>query len=146
MEPYSTHIEALTIAALNTPGDILELGCGHYSTPILAAIAKHRGDRFSIKSSSEEWSTQFKRVADVEIVDWDTWVPEGNWGLVMLDNEQLTRDRILWLPKLQKICKTIVMHDADASMSHPNYGEMISGFAGMELYAKHTPWTAIFTC
>ena len=145
MEPYATHIEPLINAALETEGDILELGCGDYSTPILSAIALHRGNRFVVNSSDPEWANRFRNYAEVEIVDWNTWIPSGNWGLIMLDNEQLTCDRIKWIPKLSKICKKIVMHDADAARLSSEYSTLTAGLQA-SIYAKHTPWTVTFTC
>ena len=145
-DPYATHLEALVNAALETPGDILELGCGNYSTPILSAIARHRGNRLSVKSSCREWAEQFTKVADVELDDSEKWTPEGKDGLVFLDNEQLTRDRIKWLPELQQHCDCIVMHDSDAAMSHSHYPEMVKGFKRIKTHNTHTPWTVTLQC
>jgi hypothetical protein len=146
MDAYATHLEALVKAALESKGDILELGCGDYSTPILSAVAKHRGDKLCVKSSSPEWAEKFTNMASVEIVDWATWKPAGHWGMIFLDNEQLTRDRIRWLPDLQTHCDVVVMHDADASMAHSHFVEMTKGFQSIRVYATHSPWTAIFKC
>jgi len=146
MDPYSTHIEALVNAVLSTPGDILELGCGDYSTPILSAIAKSRGDKLVVNSSDPEWSSKFIGMAEIKLVDWATWVPFGNWGLVFLDSEQFTSERIKWLPTLAKISKVIVMHDVDAAMMAPDYESIVSGFRSTILYSKHTPWTAVYQC
>ena len=132
-------------AALDTKGDILELGCGDYSTPVLSAIARRRGDRLVVLSSNEEWANKFHDYADVQIVDWATWVPSGNWGLVMLDNEQFTCERIRLIPRLAKICKTIVMHDADAAMMSPEYSDLTKGLESM-IDKKHIPWTVVFKC
>jgi hypothetical protein len=145
MDAYATHQHALIEAALATTGDILELGSGDYSTPLLSAIAKHRGNRLVIKSSDPVWADRFRDIAEVEIVDWATWEPEGKYGLVFLDNEQLTSDRIKWIPKLAKIAKVIVMHDADAAMCSPEYESMTDGLDCV-IHAKHTPWTAVFKC
>lgn len=145
MDAYATHQAALIKAALETDGDILELGCGDYSTPLLSVIAQHRGNKLVVKSSDPFWASQFSDIAEVDLVDWATWEPEGQWGLVLLDNEQLTYDRIKWLPKLAKIAKVIVMHDADAAMMSAEYEAMTDGFECM-IYAQHRPWTAVYTC
>ena len=146
LDPYATHLEALVNAALESKGNILELGCGNYSTPILSAVARHRGDNLFVKSSSPEWALQFTDFAEVELVVWGSWVPSGRYGMIFLDNEQLTFHRIQWLPELAKHCDTIVMHDSDAAMQHAHYPEMVSGFKKIVTYSKHRPWTVVMTC
>ena len=146
IDPYATHLEALINAALASKGDILELGCGDYSTPILSAVARHRGDRLFVKSSSAEWAGKYTGLADVEVVDWDTWKPSGRYGMIFLDNEQLTYHRIKWLPELAKHCDTVVMHDSDAAMTHPHYPAMVAGFKNIVTYNRHIPWTVVLTC
>jgi hypothetical protein len=121
------------------------LGCGDYSTPVLSAIARRRGSRFVVNSSNPEWANRFNDYAEVEIVDWETWTPKGKWGLIMLDNEQFTCERIRWIPKLSKICEVIVMHDADAAMLSPEYSDLTEGLESM-IDKKHTPWTVVFRC
>lgn len=63
----------------------------------------------------------------------------------MLDSEQFTNERIKWIPQLSKICKVIVMHDADAAMLSPDYSDLTEGLKST-MYAKHTPWTVVFEC
>ena len=146
MDGYATHLHPLVTAAISVCGDILELGCGDYSTPVLAEIAHARGDRLVVCSSDESWSSKYKGIPDEIItVDWETWVPEGQWGLIFLDSEQLTKDRIKWLPVLSKIGKVIVMHDADAAMKSDEYPKMTEGL-NIEIYNKHVPWTITIKC
>ena len=146
MDAYSTHIEALVNAALYTEGDILELGCGDYSTPVLSSIAKRLGVKLFVKSSSPDWANKYTSLADVEIVDWETWKPVGKYGLVFLDNEQYTSERIKLLPMLAKVSKVIVMHDADAAMTAPDYEDLTSHFKFSTLYSIHKPYTVTYIC
>ena len=146
MDAYATHQSALIKTVLETDGDILELGCGDYSTPILSLIAKHQNKKFFIKSSDTEWSKKFIDIADIEIVDWSTWEPQGSYGVIFLDNEQLTSERIKWLPTLSKIAKVIVMHDVDAAMLAPDYQKLTEGFKELSLHAIYSPWTAVYKC
>jgi len=148
MDGYATHIEPLVKAALATPGNILELGCGDYSTPILAAIAHSRGDILVVCASDPAWADRYQNVADVIlIVDWNTWkVPDGDWGLVFLDNEEHAPQRILRLQQLKSHCRTIVMHDASQARECSGFDICTSGFAHADMYEKHVPWTLTLTC
>lgn len=141
MDPYATHLEALVNTALNTPGDILELGCGDYSTPVLSAIAKSQGKRYRCQSSNLEWARRFELV---EIVNWDAWEPpEGPWGMVFLDSDEQTWYRVRRIPALAKVTDTIVMHDADISMTREGWPAAVACFPKVQVYEKHRPWTAV---
>jgi len=143
-DPYSTHLEALTRTAVATQGDILELGCGNYSTPQLQAICEVQGRGFKAQASNAEWASQFD---GVEIVDWNTWEPpkhpSGKWGMVFLDSEEAVRDRIKRLPALAEITNVVVMHDANIALHHPDFKAMAEKYRQVIVYNKHIPWTAV---
>lgn len=146
MDPYSTHLAALVDTAMNSKGPILELGCGHYSTPVLASIAAAQERRFLVQASNEEWASQFKDEVDLELVDWSVWAPpEGRWGMVFLDSEEAVRDRIKRLPVLAKISDVVVMHDANVAIKNPEWKSLITDYARVEIYHRHVPWTVVMT-
>jgi hypothetical protein len=137
IDPYATHLEALIGTAMSTDGPILELGRGDYSTPLLKAIAKAQGREFKSQASNKEWASRFQ---DVEIVDWDTWVPPlGYWGMVFLDSEEHTHKRYERLHVLSTITNTIVLHDAN----EPKRYDVLNGW-GITLHVRHKPHTAVF--
>lgn len=139
MDRYATHQQPLIEAALRVEKGILELGCGHYSTPLLKAIAEFRGLPFLSQASSADWAKQFD---GVQIVDWETWQPpEGTWDMVFLDSEESTKNRIKRLPVLAEVAKVVVMHDADAAMVHDNFDKYIGEFKMVRWYKTHRPWT-----
>lgn len=148
MEPYSTHLEALVATALATQGAILELGCGDYSTPVLAAIAKHMGRRFLVQASDEKWAAKYRDIAEVEIVKWSEWgrsawhPPLGEFGMVFLDSEESTAGRIERLPALATITRTVVMHDADHAMARQRWPYCTEGW-DITLFKRYKPWTAV---
>jgi hypothetical protein len=146
VDPYSTHLAALVDTAMNSKGPILELGCGHYSTPVLASICAAQERRLLVQASNEEWAAQFINEVDLELVDWSNWTPpEGRWGMVFLDSEEAVRDRIKRLPVLATIADVVVMHDANIAMKNPDWKEMISGYRSVSVYHRHVPWTAVLT-
>jgi len=122
MDPYSTHLEALVVAALMNNEDILELGCGHYSTPILSAICKAQNRNLFIAASDEKWLTQFKEYGECQLVnDWHNYQFNKKYGMVFLDNEQFTRDRLMLIPKIMNMTDISVIHDANCMVNNPNW-------------------------
>jgi hypothetical protein len=145
MDPYATHLDALVTVALASEGPILELGCGDYSTPVLAAIARQQGRRFLVQASDKAWAKRYESHAEIQMVNWAAWEPPaGEWGLVFLDSEESTRERIERLPVLATITKTVVLHDADVSMGRPRWLHCTAGW-NVALFKLHKPWTAVLT-
>lgn len=143
MDRYATHLQALLDTALSTAGPILELGCGDYSTPVLATIARHQHRRFLVQASDRSWAERYRDLAEVEVIDWTRWSPPaGQWGLVLLDSEESTAWRITRLPALLGVADAIVVHDADAAMTRPHWNECVRGF-GIHWYKRYLPWTAV---
>lgn len=61
---WGSHVRLLTAAALSTTGDILELGTGFFSTPLLHQIVKEEGGRRMIVSSDTDsnWLPLFRNL------------------------------------------------------------------------------------
>jgi len=57
-DPFSTHQASLMLAVAKTSGDILELGAGHYSTPLLHAFASPERRVLTLDSGAE-WIREF---------------------------------------------------------------------------------------
>ncbi len=144
MDGYATHLEALVTAALESEGDILELGCGSYSTPVLSAIAKHRGNKLVVNASDPVWANRYKEFAEIVIVDWKTWQPEGQWGMIFLDNEEHQPYRLMRVPKLLEHAPIVVMHDADQAEMSTEFSQITSGL-NIKTYKTHQPWTMVFS-
>lgn len=143
MDRYATHLEALvSVAMQSAPQPMLEMGCGDYSTPVLAAIARAQGRRLLVNAADESWANRYRDIAEVEIVRWEAWQPPaGFWGLVLLDSEESTAERIRHLPKLHG-AGAVVVHDADSAMTRAHWKACVKGF-DIEWYRRQTPWTAV---
>lgn len=131
---------------MNSKGPILEMGCGHYSTPVLVSIAAALDRKLLVQASNEEWASQFMEQADVEVVDWKHWSPpevDGKWGMVFLDSEEAVRDRIKRLPVLAKVAEVVVMHDANVAMKNESWKALVSDYREIRVYHKHVPWTVV---
>ena len=57
---FSGNAIPLTVSALLAEGDILELGLGKYSTPILHKIAVDKNVEFHSVETDQNWSVKFK--------------------------------------------------------------------------------------
>jgi flavodoxin len=127
VDPYATHQKALIDALFDNPGPVLELGCGDYSTPIIRSITKSRGNTFNIVSSSEEWGSKYINQCDnLNIIkDWTKWEPNEEYSVCLLDNEQVTWKRYEHLPTLLKVCKCVVIHDADRYNNFTGWKELL---------------------
>lgn len=122
IDPYSTHQEALVFAALCTCGPILELGCGNYSTPILNQICNLQKRNFKIISSNKNWLEKYDYVSNKELITkWESYIFKEKYGMVFLDNEQLTIKRLELIPKIFNITNTLVVHDADMMSKWENW-------------------------
>lgn len=146
MDPYATHLEALIGTAVSTRGGILELGCGHYSTLPLAAIADSQGREYRAQASNAEWAAQFGDL--VEVVTWEGWTPPlpkdgGKWGIVFLDSEEAVRDRIKRLPALAEVADVVVMHDANIAIANPEFKALTEKYSKVLAFNRYVPWTAI---
>jgi hypothetical protein len=144
-DPYSTHLEALVQSACSTKGDILELGCGFYSTPVLSAIARTMGKSLVIMARDPKWHSQFRNYGIVIPESWDDPDFTGSWGTVLLDNEQLTRDRLEHIPALCKVAEQIVVHDADRMSRLERWKQYTAGMR-QQWFKKQKPWTVILYC
>jgi hypothetical protein len=143
MDPYATHLEALVYAALINNEDILELGCGHYSTPVLHSICKNKNKKLHIIASNNDWLNQFKNFGECELINnWKDYNFTGKYGMVFLDNEQLTKDRIMLIPKIMQITNVLVVHDADKMVNNPNWKNFTEQYEQI-WFKKYNPHTVI---
>ena len=144
MDPYATHLEALVQTAMETSGGILELGCGDYSTPILQAICKVQSRDYKCQSSNKHgyWVDRF---GGVELItDWETWrPPPGPWGMVFMDSDESTANRVKRIPLLAEVTDTVVLHDADITMKRDGWPAAQAAFPNVVLFTKYLPHTAV---
>lgn len=85
LDPYATHQQALITAVARTTGSVLELGAGHYSTPVLSALCG-TARRFLVTAEHEEnWLAEFKHLENYRhalqhVTDWATWDEWPAWA------------------------------------------------------------------
>lgn len=146
MDGYATHQQALIKAAVNSKGDILETGCGFYSTPLLYEICKARGSKLISYVQDLAWANNFKHLIgehyEQVTVDFTKELElEGNYGMIFLDHEQFVRDRILHINNLLNHTDVLVAHDSN-NIKKWNFLQHI---VTIEHFKLQVPHTAILT-
>ena len=119
MVPTATHIpllcDMIVRSAMKWPGqDTAELGCGWYSTPMMAAMAKLGGYRHFVYTTDRKWGDKFCKIAHVEFIRyWDDFILQDGFRLVLQDSEELEAIRITRMPMLLERAPVVVFHDAN---------------------------------
>ena len=155
MEPYSTHLVPTITAAIRSgvlwPDlPILELGCGHYSTPLLASIAKMQQRKLHLISSDPKWAEFFQKDSqNISIIEGNSWPDvslSGDWGMVLVDNEQYVYQRFAQLFKLHENAKIVVFHDANRIAENEiSWGPIQILYKYVYFFDRYSPSTAILS-
>jgi hypothetical protein len=127
------------------------LGCGHYSTAILASIAKSQNRRFEVVTSSDEWARTFTGLgASIEVIRHEDWPSKsfdtGPYGMVLVDHEELVSARFAQLFKLSDRAKIVVFHDANRIEEQGiSWGMAHLLYRHIYFFEKYLPSTAILS-
>ena len=117
---YGSHAVPLTISALITNGDILELGIGKYSTVALNSVAKQQ-KKFLLSTESEiDWMNKFVHLNDTInhlILSSNSECAKSinmdkKWGMVFVDHLQ-AENRQLDMIKYADKAQIVVAHDSE---------------------------------
>lgn len=113
MDEWGTHQQALVHAVMSTDGAILEMGCGHYSTPILHEICTIQKRKLVSVENDKEWLDVFKSFAneyhELNFVEsWDD--VSGEYDVVFIDHAPAERRKVD-IERFKDRCKIMVIHD-----------------------------------
>jgi len=144
IDDYATHQQILTREALKSNLDIMETGCGYYSTPILVEIAKSKGIKLIGFVQEINWARRFDYLIGEHYqqiqIDFEKEIPlTQGFGMCFLDHEQLIKDRIKHLNHILKHTDTVVVHDADKVSSFALLHKPYT----IEMFEHLTPNTAV---
>jgi len=156
-ELFWTHTYPLLQAILNVEGDILELGCGHYSTALTAAVSGSR--RVVCVDTDKDWvgplakkykSTpiEFKSISHhhEEYEEQIKPYTKQKWGIVFVDHNIITQ-RGPDLLRFKNQAEVLVMHDSH--LDNPNDGycsfEAIQSFKYYIEHKLYWPQTAVMS-
>ena len=114
---YGSHLPALMRAVEVTRGDVLELGAGLFSTPVLhwmCARAKRRLVSMDNDPRFFDWAGGFRSKYH-ELVLVDDWAEadiEHTWDVVLVDHSPSER-RIEEIKRLRNLAAILVVHDTN---------------------------------
>lgn len=145
MNSYTTHQDVLKLAVANTTGDVLELGVGEGSTPLLHNIVLPPRQLLSLENNRDWFLKYTGYTAAPHVVsfveNWDTfWAFDRDWGLAFVDHAPGER-RAGDILRLRDKAKVIVIHDTEAACY--NYEPSLSLFAYRRDFKSLVPWTTV---
>jgi len=147
---YGSHLVPLLRAVLITTGDVLELGLGISSTPVLHALCQLQGRRLVTIENNREWHALGMRYASdlhqvLYIEEWATAPIERPWSVVLVDHSPDAR-RGIELERLAPHAEIIIAHDANRRYwKQYGYDKAFAGFAHRLTYDRDDPATAILS-
>ena len=117
MNPYSTHLTMLTKAIHATKGDVLELGVGDGSTPVLHRLCAAQGRRLVSMDNDAAYLERFESFRSplhelILVDDWDNADIERPWSVVLVDHRPGAR-RKTDAARLAPFAEYVVCHDTD---------------------------------
>jgi hypothetical protein len=121
MHPGATHIALLAAAVARSTGSVIELGCGHFSTPLLHHLCK--GRRLVSIDHDPEWVDQFRDLESplhtlICVPRWaEVKFPLDSWDVAFVDCAP-AEARVPLIEQFLSTTKQFVIHDTE----HPLYG------------------------
>jgi len=122
---YSTFLPMLLEAMARTNGDVLELGAGVFSTPLLHWLCQRQKRNLLTIENDRSWYGFVKRYLRTDhhqilhVANWDDadQYIDKEWDVVLIDHSPSER-RIEEIKKLANKAKYLVVHDSDPWKDH----------------------------
>lgn len=113
---WGTHIPVMLQALNRTYGDVLELGMGISSTPLLHAICEDQNRYLLSLENDEVFIQEFKKYKtpfhEIQLVnDWSE-IEAKNWSVILVDNKPESSRKEL-VKKFANLAKFIIIHDSE---------------------------------
>ena len=146
---YGTHYPVLAAAVQRTQGPVLELGCGHFSTPMLHLLCMEQKRRLVTVESDHEWMEKFHDMRSpwhtfvhVAETDWDslTFIDTERWGVAFIDHRPVLR-RKEDIRRLKDRAEFIVVHDTETP--DYQYESILPSFKYRSDWKRYAPWTTV---
>lgn len=117
---WSTHLPLLLAAILKSEGPVLEIGVGHFSTPILHSVCNALGRTLVSVESDRIWATQFMEQYGGGFHDFEFGfdclerLSKQQWGAVLVDESPGSR-RGETVKLFGDCADFLVVHDVQAA-------------------------------
>ena len=145
--PWSTHQELLVACVCASTGTVIEIGCGHYSTPILHHICKAAGRLLVSCDHDQKWLDEFRYLEGdnhhfvIPTTDWENLklIDEEKLGCALVDHNPGSR----YVPEINRLrghTEFIVAHDAEPSKKL-GVVEVAQTFKHHYVDKRHSCWT-----
>jgi hypothetical protein len=141
---YATHQQVLIQEAIKCNQDIMETGCGYYSTPLLVEIAKSKAIKLIGFVQDINWARRFNYLVGSHYqqiqIDFKQEIPlTQKFGMCFLDHEEFVQDRIKHLNNILEHTNTVVVHDCERVESF----SLLNKPYTIQIYNYLTPNTAV---
>jgi len=147
---WGSHLPVLSKLAPLSSGDILELGVGWFSTPILHWTCMEQNRKLVSYENNEEYYNLFKDGKNNNhefyfVNSWDKADIKKEWGLAFIDfRPKLERRKAVRI--LANLAKYIIIHDSDPhSEKYYNYNSIYPLFKYRYDYMKFMPGTTVLS-
>lgn len=120
MNPYATHLRLLLVALAATEGDVLELGMGESSTPVLHEICRAMERNLVSYDTDPKYVDEYQRrygpdsfqhvIHHCGREEWDKAEISKPWAVVLIDHKPAKR-RYTETLRLAPYAQVIVCHD-----------------------------------
>lgn len=147
---WGSHLPALMACVAICDGPVLEIGCGHFSTPCLHALCSALGLSLTTLETEDAWRSQFSdyespghRVLK-QTTDLVRELAKQKWGVVLIDD--IPDNRLGWLPLFFNSTKYLLFHDCN----FPQYAVPTADWLAMNpcnhrIYTRYGPWTLVIS-
>lgn len=143
---YTTHMGILTKVLTISSGDVLELGTGPSSTPLLHWVCKDmRRSLISYENDPEfynyarQYRSKLHRI--VLVKDWDEIDTKTHRGLILIDHSPAER-RSIDIIRFKDSADFIVIHDTDEEQ-HYGYQKTWPYFKYVYTWKECRPWVSV---
>lgn len=117
---YSSHLPVLMEAINRSTGDVLELGPGVFSTPVLHWMCQAKKRNLLTIENDKKWYRFCKQYYETPlhkflyVANWDECkdVINKKWDVVLVDHSPSER-RIVEISQLANLANYLVIHDSD---------------------------------
>jgi len=155
---FGSHLVPLLIAVINTDGPVLEMGCGHNSTPALHAVCAIKERYLLTIETDKRWMNQFlylerpwHRFQYLPVYEddfsvnpkpalWDTVGADLHWGVVFIDHRPGERRKVD-IARLKNKADIIVVHDTETASY--GYEPVLRTFKYRYDYKLYPPYTTL---
>lgn len=125
VEKWASFMPALLVMLAHTKGPVLEVGVGHYSTPVLHAICKAECRPLTSLEDNMDWAKRFFDLSDgpegphrIAVGNYDdmiTDVARSKWSLAFLDHSPGPR-RAQDMSLLSESVDNFIVHDYEGAI------------------------------